>query len=45
MTRPMPLKPPELNAVDAAMYLVFVLEMLAVCAALAIFAGSIVALP
>jgi hypothetical protein len=45
MTRPMPLKPPEPNAVDAAMYLVFVLEMLAVCAALAIFAGSIVALP
>jgi hypothetical protein len=45
MTRPMPLKPPESNAVDAAMYLVFVLEMLAVCAALAIFAGSIVALP
>ncbi len=46
MTRPMPLnKPPETNTVDAAVYLVFVLEILAVCAALAVFAGSIASLP
>jgi hypothetical protein len=45
MTRPMPLKPPESNTVDAAIYLVFVLEILAVCAALAVFAGSIASLP
>jgi hypothetical protein len=45
MTRPMPLKPPETNTVDAAIYLVFVLEILAVCAALAVFAGSIASLP
>jgi hypothetical protein len=45
MTRPMPLKPPEATAIDAAIYMVFVLEILAVCAALAVFAGSIASLP
>ena len=45
MTRPMPLKPPESSAIDAAVYLIFVLEILAVCAALAVFAGTIAGLP
>jgi hypothetical protein len=45
MTRPLPLEPPEPSTIDAAVYLIFVLEILAVCAALAVFAGSIVALP
>jgi hypothetical protein len=45
MTRPMPLEPPEPGAIDGAVYLIFVLEILAVCAALAVFAGSIAALP
>jgi hypothetical protein len=46
MTRPMPLKPPEPhNAVGAASDFIFALEVLAICAAIAIFAGIIAILP
>jgi hypothetical protein len=46
MTRPLPLKPiVEPSAIDSAVYLIFVLEILAVCAAVAVVAGAIATLP